>query len=69
MNRAMPEKTFRSELREWRGKRLQKEAADILKVSVRTYQGWESGAHEPSTEKCLACVRAMMYQQEVRANE
>jgi DNA-binding transcriptional regulator YiaG len=34
---------FSKSLKEWRGKRLQKEAAEILDVNVRTYEGWESG--------------------------
>jgi hypothetical protein len=34
---------FGKSLKQWRGKRLQKEAADLLQVNLRTYEGWESG--------------------------
>jgi DNA-binding XRE family transcriptional regulator len=30
-------------LKKWRGKKLQKEAADVIGVNLRTYQGYESG--------------------------
>lgn len=39
--------TFARELKKWRGKRGQKEVADGLGVSIRTYEGWEFG-HTPS---------------------
>lgn len=45
--REMKMSTFSKELRVWRGKRGQKEAAGKLGVSVRTYEGWEIG-HTPS---------------------
>lgn len=32
---------------------MQKEIASILNVSVRTFQGWESGRTEPSIEKLI----------------
>jgi transcriptional regulator with XRE-family HTH domain len=32
---------------------MQKELAHILGVSVRTFQGWETGRSEPSIEKLL----------------
>lgn len=32
---------------------MQKEIAQILNVSVRTFQGWESGRTEPSIEKLI----------------
>lgn len=32
---------FAKKLRKWRGKRLQKTAASLLRVNLRTYQGWE----------------------------
>jgi hypothetical protein len=38
---------FAQELKSWRGKLLQKEAADILKVPLDTYRAWEHGQHEP----------------------
>lgn len=34
---------FAKKLQEWRGDRLQKEAAEILRVPYRTYTGWEQG--------------------------
>lgn len=33
---------------------LQKEIANILGVSVRTFQGWESARTEPNIEKLIA---------------
>lgn len=39
--------TFSDQLKIWRGHRYQKEAADALDVSVRTYESWESGARSP----------------------
>jgi len=38
---------FGKMLKAWRGKRLQKEAADLLQVNLRTYEGWENG-RQPS---------------------
>ena len=40
---------FKQQLQAWRKKTniLQKQAADILGVPVRTYQAWETGVHEP----------------------
>ena len=38
---------FADELRTWRGKILQKEAADVLKVPLDTYRAWEHGQREP----------------------
>jgi DNA-binding XRE family transcriptional regulator len=38
---------FGKALKLWRGARLQKEAADVLEVNLRTYEGWESG-RQPS---------------------
>jgi DNA-binding transcriptional regulator YiaG len=35
--------TFKKTLRSFRGERLQKEMADLLDVSLKTYQGWEQG--------------------------
>lgn len=53
--------SFASELRTWRkaGHWPQKIAADILKVSVRTYQSWEQGVCEPP-KVCIRCVRQIM---------
>lgn len=42
-------------IRKWRGKRLQKEAADALGISVRTYQNWEEGVSVPS-KWCCKCL-------------
>lgn len=44
-------------LREWRTRTglLQKEAASLFGVEVRTYQGWESGKHSPP-KACIGCV-------------
>ena len=36
-------KEFAAKLKKWRGSRLQKEAAELLQVPLRTYQGWEEG--------------------------
>lgn len=33
---------------------LQREIADILGVSVRTFQGWETARTEPNIEKLIA---------------
>ena len=32
---------------------LQKDIAELLGVSVRTFQGWETGRSEPSIEKII----------------
>lgn len=41
---------FAARLRDWRtkGSILQKNAADVLGVSIRTYQAWESSARTPN---------------------
>jgi hypothetical protein len=44
----MKQNLFSKELRKWRGKRGQKEVADRLGMSLRTYEGWEAG-HKPSS--------------------
>lgn len=43
------QRPFQEILRDWRAIHgwVQKEAADVLKVSVRTYEGWEQGKTEP----------------------
>lgn len=51
--------TFGSKLRIWRGKRYQKEAAEILKVSFRTYQNWEEGVNTPSPFAVVEIERIM----------
>lgn len=50
---------FSTELRDWRGERLQKEAADALGVPLGTYVNWERNFHVPST-MALAQVRGLM---------
>lgn len=53
---------FKAELRKWRlnWNWMQKEAADHLKVSLRTYQSWEEGVRTPDTIK-LVEIRRRMY--------
>lgn len=41
-------KNFSERLREWRGKRLQKEAAAALQVALSTYRNWEQGMNTPN---------------------
>lgn len=52
--------SFQTRLREWRGKRRQKEAASDLDVSLRTYQAWEEGLTTPS-QLALAELERRMY--------
>jgi DNA-binding transcriptional regulator YiaG len=47
-------------LRKWRGKLLQKEAAQLLGVSVRTYEAWEAGAHEPTSKPSMRDIEQRM---------
>lgn len=61
MCESVADTSFKTEIKKWRGKRLQKEAADILGVCVRTYEGWEAGVHVPSGAKCMKCIREKMY--------
>lgn len=42
-NRQMKKSPIAKKLIEWRGKRGQKEVADLLDVNLRTYEGWEVG--------------------------
>lgn len=51
---------FAAKLRAWRGKRLQKQAADALHVSVRTYQSWEGGVNKPTEKLSMADVDRLM---------
>lgn len=46
--RRVVETDFSRKLKEWRGKLLQKEAAQLLGVPERTYEAWEQGSAEPS---------------------
>lgn len=51
--------TFSEELKRWR-KRMgytQAEAAEVLDVKLRTYEGWEFGRHQP-IDMVLRMVRA-----------
>ena len=47
---------FNERLKELRlnSARLQKDIAKMLGISVRTFQGWETGRSEPSIEKLIA---------------
>ncbi len=51
---------FAAELRTWRGKRLQKEAADILGVPLDTYRGWEYESSKPSEAPSMCEIRQRM---------
>ena len=51
--------SFSQEIKNWRGKRLQKEVNDIFSVSLKTYQTWEQGTSEPS-RLAMAEVRRRM---------
>ena len=50
---------FAQQLRDWRGKRYQKEAADALGVPFRTYVSWEQGQAAPA-KICQGCVESIM---------
>lgn len=43
----MPEQ-FKDRLKKWRGKKYQKEAADLLGVPLPTYRKWECGKRTPN---------------------
>lgn len=47
--------TFADELKTWRGSLhwTQATAAEWLRVSLRTYEGWEAGRHQPLQEGLL----------------
>jgi DNA-binding transcriptional regulator YiaG len=38
---------FKKQLRRWRGKQSQPEAAAALGVNLATYRNWEQGRNEP----------------------
>ena len=40
--------TFAEELKNWRGKKFQKEVHEMFGVKIETYQKWEQGVNEPS---------------------
>lgn len=52
-------KPFMDELREWRGRRRQKEVAVILNVPCGTVRSWEWGKRTPK-KLTLEAVRAKM---------
>ena len=49
---------FPARLKKWRGDRTQAEAARVLQVPLRTYQGWESG--RPAGALSIAAITARM---------
>ena len=49
---------FPVRLKKWRGDRTQAEAARVLQVPLRTYQGWESG--RPAGALSIAAITARM---------
>ena len=51
--------TFAEQLRAWRKKLYQKEAADILQVNIRSYQAWEEGRREPTELAKIEVYRRM----------
>jgi len=58
---------FKVKLRAWRlGKKLrQKEAADVLGVNLKTYQGWEYGFFTPSENQCKSCIERKLTEQKL----
>lgn len=50
---------FKDLLKQWRGSRLQKEAADLLDIPLGTYRKWEYGKRTP-TKITLAQVEQRM---------
>lgn len=52
---------FKIAVKTWRKKAnlVQKQAADVLGVSLRTYQGWEMGSHEPLPMAMMELKRRM----------
>ena len=57
---------FANKLKAWRGKLTQKEAADLLGVSRRTYEKWEQGESEPSDRPNRAQIEKRMEETSVR---
>ena len=53
--------SLKKKLKKWRKKRglIQKQAADILGVNLRTLQGWEEGRPEPSPLALSELTRRM----------
>lgn len=56
---AVKDTAFGEKLRKWRGKRLQKEAADILGVPVMTLRNWEWSRRKPA-KTCQTCIERKM---------
>lgn len=56
--RAMSE-LFKDRLRKWRGRLLQKEAADVLGVPVATLRKWEYGKRTPKSLTLCEVERRM----------
>ena len=54
-------KSFKKTLRAWRKSRgfVQKEAAEFLCVSKRTYEGWEYGKTSPKPLAMAELIRRM----------
>ena len=52
------QRDFAAALKKWRGSRTQKEAAALLQVPLRTFQGWESG--RPASKLTIAAITARM---------
>lgn len=52
---------FKEKLKKWRGSRPQKQAASLLDVPRRTYEGWEQG-------KCPASIVQQEIQRRMETN-
>lgn len=52
-------KLFKARLRDWRGQRTQKLAANSLDLPLATYQNWEQGRREPPAQVQSAMLRTM----------
>ena len=50
---------FAAKLKEWRGELTQKEAAQLLGVSIRTLQCWEQDQHAPGALAMAEIERRM----------
>lgn len=57
--------SFAQRLRKWRKFKglVQKQAAEVLKVNLRTYQNWEEGRWEPQELALAELERRMMENQ------
>jgi hypothetical protein len=52
-------KTFSKELKEWRGDRIQKEAASALDIPAPTYRKYEYGKRTPNKLSMIELKRRM----------